>query len=146
MDPICSLRARIPFPRLFHLSAFISCFLQQDESDEFAVCFSIFLVVLSNSIAAQIFASASHFASAVILRAVRNAASAHHPFFAVLFAAAVFVFFIEASQTQWHISIKIAMCESASSFSFQIFIFLVWFHCCCCFLASRMLENLRQLV
>ena len=57
------------------------------------------------------------------LHAVRNAASARHSFFAVLFAAAaVFVFFIETSQTQWHVSINIAMFESASSFSFQIFI------------------------
>ena len=33
-----------------------------------------------------------------------------------------FVFFIEALQTQWHVSINIAMFESASSFSFQILI------------------------
>ena len=69
------------------------------------------------------FASACHFASAIILHVVRNAASAHHSFFVVLFAAAAFVFFIEASQTQWHVSINIAMFGSASSLSIQIFVF-----------------------
>ena len=44
--------------------------------------------------------------------------------FKVLFAAAaVFAFFIDFSQTQWHISIDVVLFESASSFSFQIFVF-----------------------
>ena len=64
-----------------------------------------------------------HFASAVVLPAVRNAASAHRLVFVVFFAAAaVFVFFIEASHAQWHVSVNIAKFESVSSFSFQIFI------------------------
>ena len=67
-------------------------FLQHDESDVFTFCFSVFWVFLSSSIAAQIFASACHFASAVILHAVRNAASAHHPFFAVLFCCCCLCF------------------------------------------------------
>ena len=66
---------------------------------------------------------ACRFASAVILPAVRNAASAHHLVFVVFFAAAAaFVFFIEASQTQWQVSVNSAKFVSASSFSFQIFI------------------------
>ena len=55
----------------------------------------------------------------------------------LLLLAAVFVFFIEASQTQWYVSINIANIESASTFSFQIhissrFVFIVVFtsHAC----------------
>ena len=59
------------------------------------------------------------FASAVFLPAARITASAHHLVVVVFFAAAaVFVFFIDASHTQWHVTVTIAKFESASSFSF----------------------------
>ena len=53
----------------------------------------------------------------------KTAAFARHPFFVILLAAAAaFVLFVEASQTQWQVSINIAMFGSASCFSFQNFI------------------------
>ena len=107
LHPICSLRARIPFLRLSHLSALASNFLEHDERNIFVFCF--FIIFLSCRIDVQIFASAHHFAF----------------FFAdiIVAAAAVFAYFIDLSQTLWHISINIALFESSSSSSFQVFVF-----------------------
>ena len=134
LHPICSLRARIPFLRFFHLSALLSLFFCRTINVTSLFFFSI---LLSCRIAAQIFASALHFAFASILHSAQCAVSAFifSSFVLFIVAAAVFAFFFRFSQTQWHISIDITVFESSSSFSFQVFVF----SCCCLFFSSLML-------
>ena len=80
---------------------------------------------LSCFAAAQIFATACRFASAVFLPDAQIVASAHL-FVAVSFAAAAaaaFVLWIEASQTQRHVTVDGSKFESPSSSSFRMFVY-----------------------
>ena len=75
LHPISSLRARIPFLLFFHMSVLIPCsFVARCVVSYFL--FFTFLVFLFSFFATLIFATACHFASAVTLLFVRNAASA----------------------------------------------------------------------
>ena len=78
-----------------------------------SLLFFAFLVFCSVFFAAQFFASACPFASALNHHAVQKRCF-RFVILALFFllAAAAFVFFVEASQTQWHVSINIAMFES----------------------------------
>ena len=60
--------------------------------------------------AAQIFATACRFASVVFFDAVQFFATAHRFAFAVCFAAcaAVLIFFIKASHTQWNVTVNVS--------------------------------------
>ena len=68
-----------------------------------------------------------NFASAVILLAVQNAASAHRPFFGLFCCCCCLYFLHQASHTQWHVFVNITKFESASSFSVPILVFLALF-------------------
>ena len=119
LHPICSLRARIPFLRFFHLNALISFFSSTVNVTLFLFFFPVesphksllplsILLLLPSFILLNVLLPLSFLF--VVL---------------VIAAAAVFAFFFRFSQTQCHISIDFAVFESSSSFSFQVFVFLV---------------------
>ena len=119
LRPICSLRVRSPILRVFHLSALISCFLNNGSH------FFVFWVVIFflSWRWTHIFTSARHFVHDTMLRFAQSAASAFLFFTLLSLAAAVVVAVsLNFSQTQRNISINGAMLESSSSsFSSQVF-------------------------
>ena len=92
LHSMCNLQDRKSFLRFFHLSSLISRFLYHDEGGVFFICSSTFFDFRCFA-AAQIFATAFHFASAVFFAAVQFFATAHRFASAVSFAAAAVLFY-----------------------------------------------------